>query len=172
MSNENMISATEIRGTRTNVRCGHCKHPLVCRLVHLKEIAVNRQSVISAARVAAPWVAALLLILIFAPQGFAKFSDSSGWATAFRIWGYPVWFRITIGVIELLAVVLLLWGRTAAVGAVLIICVMLGAMGTHLALENGRHMTSEIVPLTLATIVLILRRKELARLVSGRIRAE
>ena len=123
---------------------------------------MNRQSVISAAKVAGRWIPALLLVLIFAPQGFAKFSESSGWASAFRVWGYPVWFRVTIGIVELLAVALLLWGRAAAVGAVLIICVMLGAMGTHLALENGRHMTSEIVPLTLATIVLILRRKQLA----------
>jgi hypothetical protein len=34
---------------------------------------------------------------------------------------------------------------------------MLGAMGTHLALDHGRHLTSEVVPLTLATIVLIAR---------------
>src|SRR6185503_10814861 len=85
------------------------------------------ESLIRIAKVIGKYIPALLLILIFAPQGYAKFSDTSGWARAFRTWGYPVWFRITIGVIELLAVVLLLWGRTAAVGAILIICVMLGA---------------------------------------------
>jgi uncharacterized membrane protein YphA (DoxX/SURF4 family) len=125
---------------------------------------MNRQSVMKTAKIAAKWLPALLLVLIFVPQGFAKFSDSSGWASAFRGWGYPVWFRITIGAVELLAAALLLWGRTAVVGAFLIVVVMLGGMGTHLVFDNGRHMTSEIVPLTLATIVLILRRRELAYL--------
>ena len=126
------------------------------------------ESLIRIAKVIGKYIPALLLILIFAPQGYAKFSDTSGWARAFRTWGYPVWFRITIGVIELLAVVLLLWGRTAAVGAILIISVMLGAWGTHLAFDNGRHMTSEVVPLLLATIVLIVRRRELRELVARR----
>ena len=125
---------------------------------------MNRQSVMKAAKIAAKWLPALLLVLIFAPQGFSKFSDSSGWASAFRGWGYPDWFRLTIGAVELLAAALLLWGRTAVVGAFLIVVVMLGGMGTHLVLDSGRHMTSEIVPLTLATIVLILRRRELAHL--------
>ena len=119
-----------------------------------------KESVIRIAKIIGKWIPALLLILIFAPQGYAKFSDTSGWAKAFRTWGYPDWFRIAIGAIELLAVALLLWGRPAAVGAILIICVMLGAWGTHIAFDNGRHMTSEVVPLVLSVIVLIVRRHE------------
>ena len=125
---------------------------------------MNRESVMTVLKIAAKWLPALLLVLIFVPQGYSKFSDSSGWASAFRGWGYPDWFRVTIGAVELLAAALLLWGRTAVVGAFLIVIVMLGGMGTHLVFDNGRHMTSEIVPLTLATIVLILRRKELVHL--------
>jgi uncharacterized membrane protein YphA (DoxX/SURF4 family) len=110
----------------------------------------------------APYIPALLLITIFAPQGWAKFSDTSGWAIAFRHWGYPDWFRVMIGAVELTACVLLPWGRTAVIGALLIVAVMLGAMGTHLALEHGRHMTSEVVPLTLAIILLVLRRRQIS----------
>lgn len=123
---------------------------------------MDRQRAIEWARIAGRWIPALLLVLIFAPQGYAKFSDTSGWAIAFRNWGYPDWFRVTIGVIELTAVVLLLLGRTAAIGAILIIVVMLGGLGTHLVFDNGRHMTSEIVPLTLATLVLAQRWKQLS----------
>ena len=104
------------------------------------------------------WIPAILLVLIFAPQGWAKFNDASGWAAAFRHWGYPDWFRVTIGVVELSAVVLLLLGRTAAWGAILIVAVMLGAWATHVIFDGGRHMTSEVVPLVLATIVLVVRR--------------
>ena len=77
----------------------------------------------------------------FAPQAWNKMSETSGWAIAFRHWGYPAWFRITIGVIEGLAGILLLWSRTAIVGAVLIIVVMLGGTATHLLKDHGRHST-------------------------------
>jgi putative oxidoreductase len=123
---------------------------------------MKKDVLVSAAKVIGIWIPALLLVAIFAPQGWSKFSDASGWAAAFRGWGYPDWFRVTIGVVELLAVALLLLGRTAAFGALLIIVVMLGGMATHLLFDQGRHMTSEIVPLVLGSIVLALRRAQLA----------
>jgi putative oxidoreductase len=110
------------------------------------------------------WIPVLLLLFIFLPQGWAKFSDSSGWATAFRHWGYPDWFRIAIGVIELVGVVTLLWPRIAAIGAASLACVMLGGMATHVLKDGGQHLTSEVVPLALATIVLVTRRREARRL--------
>ena len=120
---------------------------------------MTRANLIRAAKFVGTWLPAVLLVLIFVPQGLSKFSDASGWAKAFRFWGYPDWFRITIGVLELLATLLLIGGRTAALGAIIIILVMLGGMATHLIFEGGRHMTSEVVPLVLATIVLVIRRK-------------
>jgi hypothetical protein len=69
-------------------------------------------------------------------------------------------------VTELSAVVLLLLGRTAAFGAILIIVVMLGGMTTHVIFDGGRHMTSEVVPLVLATIVLIVQRKQVSNLIA------
>ena len=119
--------------------------------------------VIQTAKVVGTWIPAILLILIFAPQGWSKFNDASGWAIAFRHWGYPDWFRITIGIVELTAVVLLLLGRTAAYGAILIILVMLGAWATHIIFDHGQHMTSEVVPLLLASIVLTVRRRQLKK---------
>ena len=124
---------------------------------------MNQAALKRVGRIAAAWVPAILLILIFVPQGWAKFSDTSGWASAFRVWGYPVWFRLTIGAVELFAALCLLWGRASILGASLIVCVMLGGMATHLIKEGGRHMTSEVVPLVLATIVLVARRREVMR---------
>jgi uncharacterized membrane protein YphA (DoxX/SURF4 family) len=125
---------------------------------------MTRTQLIKAARVIGTWLPAILLVLIFVPQGLAKFDDSSGWARAFRFWGYPDWFRITIGVLELLAALLLISGRAAVLGAMTIMVVMLGGMATHLIFEGGKHMTSEVVPLTLATIVFVIRRKQLLSL--------
>lgn len=125
---------------------------------------MNRNTIIRLAKAMGMWIPALLLVLIFVPQGWSKFFDDSGWAVAFRHWGYPDWFRVTIGVVELAAVALLLAGRTAAFGALLIIAVMLGGMVTHLIFDGGRHMTSEVVPLVLATVVLVVRRRQLSGL--------
>ena len=105
------------------------------------------------------WVFALFLAWVFARQGVSKFSDDSGWARAFRFWHFPVWFRILIGVAETTAALLLLWKRTAAAGAGIILVVMLGAMATHVYWGRPGQVTSEILPLVLATAVLLGRRK-------------
>ena len=104
------------------------------------------------------WVITIFLAYIFIRQGVSKFSDTSGWAQAFRGWHYPDWFRITIGVVEVAAAALLFVKRYAWIGAAMIIAVMLGGMGTHLFAGHPRHMTSEIMPLVLASIVLFVRR--------------
>jgi len=105
------------------------------------------------------WVFALFLAWVFIRQGWSKFDDTSGWARAFRTWHFPVWFRIMIGILETGASVLLLTRRTAFAGAVIIIVVMIGAMGTHIYWGRPQQVTSEILPLFLATTVAIGRRK-------------
>jgi putative oxidoreductase len=105
------------------------------------------------------WVFALFLVWVFVRQGVAKFSDTSGWARAFRAWHFPDWFRIMIGVLETSAAVLLLTRRTAFAGAVIIVVVMLGAMGTHVYWGRPGQVTSEVLPLLLATLVAFGRRK-------------
>jgi len=105
------------------------------------------------------WVVALFLAWVFIRQGMAKFSDTSGWARAFRVWHFPVWFRVAVGVAETVAAVLLLTRRTAFAGAIIIVAVMIGAMGTHVYWGHPGQVTSEILPLWLATLVAIGRRK-------------
>lgn len=99
------------------------------------------------------WIFALFLAWVFIRQGSSKFSDTSGWARAFRTWHFPVWFRVMIGVFETAAALLLLTRRTAFAGAILIIVVMIGAMATHIYWGRPAQVTSEIMPLTLATLV-------------------
>ena len=101
------------------------------------------------------------LVWVFLRQGWSKFSDNSGWAKAFLVWHYPRWFRIGIGVIEVTAALLLLTRPTATLGALMIIAVMLGAMGTHLYWGRPQQVTSEMLPITLATIIALGRREHL-----------
>jgi uncharacterized membrane protein YphA (DoxX/SURF4 family) len=116
----------------------------------------------------AVWIVTAMLVLMFARAGLDKFSDTSGWARAFSLWGFPVWFRILIGVAELTAAALLILPRTAPYGALLVVAVMLGAMGTHLAIGEARHITSEVVPMTFALIIFFARRPGWARRASTR----
>ena len=105
------------------------------------------------------WIFSLFLAWVFLRQGYSKFFDDSGWARAFRLWHYPDWFRITIGVVEVSAALLLLIRRFALIGAIMIVAVMLGGMATHVYWGQPRHVTSEILPLVLATIVAAGRRR-------------
>jgi putative oxidoreductase len=109
------------------------------------------------------WVVSAFLVYVFVRQGLAKFSDSSGWARAFAVWHYPIWFRIVIGVCEVAAAGLLLTRRTASIGAAMIAVVMLGGMGTHIYWGQPRQVTSEVLPLTLSLVVLLGRWRHFAR---------
>ena len=101
------------------------------------------------------WALSAMLIVVFARAGWDKFNASSGWARAFDFWGYPVWFRILIGGLEIGAALLLVWPRTAAYGAAIIILVMVGGMGTHVFLEHRpSRATSELGQLVFASLVL------------------
>jgi len=101
------------------------------------------------------WILAAMLIMVFARAGWDKFNASSGWARAFAFWHYPVWFRLLIGGLEIAASLLLLWPRTAAYGAAIIIVVMAGGMGTHVVIEQRpSRVTSEILHFIFASIVL------------------
>ena len=101
------------------------------------------------------WALTALLVMVFVRAGIAKFDSASGWSKAFAHWGYPVWFRVLIGVVEVAAAGLLLWPRTAAYGAILVIAVMLGGMGTHVFIEQRpAQATSELSHLVFASVVL------------------
>jgi len=112
----------------------------------------------TAVREAVLWLMAIFLAYVFSRQGLAKFSASSGWATAFRAWHYPDWFRITVGVVEVAAAALVLTPWTALAGGVLIVGVMLGAMGTHVWWGRPGQVTSEVLPLILGTLLAVGRR--------------
>jgi len=64
-----------------------------------------------------------------------------------------------IGVLELTAGLLVLWKRTAFAGAVTIMVVMLGAMATHVYWGRPAQITSEVLPLVVATLLALGRRR-------------
>jgi len=103
------------------------------------------------------WVVSAFLTFVFVNSGWPKFSNSSGWARAFTTWGYPTWFRVLVGVIEVLGGVLLLLPWTAMYAAMALAVIMLGAMSTHIAHGNPAGVSHEVFPLALLAGVIYLR---------------
>lgn len=118
--------------------------------------------------IGATWLVTLLVAFVFATQGWAKFFSNNFWARSFAHWGYPVWFRILIGVAECVAAALLLVPRLAAYGATLVIAIMLGGVATNLRAGEPRQMVAPLVWMVLASIILIVRRRIALRFASKR----
>lgn len=104
------------------------------------------------------WLVTLFLVTVFVNAGWPKFSAESGWGRAFAHWGFPNWFRVLVGVIEVAGGLLLLVPRTAVYAAAALAVIMLGAMGTHIiADKNPAAIYHEAVPLALLGLVVYLR---------------
>ena len=78
------------------------------------------------------WALQIVVALILFQTLFFKFTAAEESVYIFRTLGMEPWGRIGSGVAELIAMVLLLHPRTAAIGAVLSLCVISGAIFSHL----------------------------------------
>lgn len=96
-------------------------------------------------RVVLVWVFSLIIALIMISQGWPKFFETGRWTTSFAEWGYPVWFRMLIGVLELSGAVALMVPRVAHWGASVLAAVMLGAFGTLMLHGRGGDAATPLV---------------------------
>jgi hypothetical protein len=78
------------------------------------------------------WALQIVVALILFQTLFFKFTAAEESVYIFRTLGMEPWGRIGSGVAELVAVILLLHPRTAAMGAVLSLGVISGAIVSHL----------------------------------------
>lgn len=81
---------------------------------------------------AVSWITRGVAALILLQTLFFKFTGAKESVYIFTILGAEPWGRIGTGVVELVAAVLLLMPRTAALGAILSMGVMTGAILGHL----------------------------------------
>jgi putative oxidoreductase len=83
------------------------------------------------------WGIQILTALAFLAAGGSKLSSAPEMVEMFAKIGFGQWFRYVTGSLEVIGAVLLLLPRTAAVGAMLLAAVMIGAVGTHLFMIGG-----------------------------------
>jgi len=109
------------------------------------------------------WVVRGLLALAFVAAGGAKLYGVPMLVEEFQHIGLGQWFRYVTGGLEIMGAVLLLLPQKAALGALLLICIMIGAVITHLFVIGGSPVPA-IVLLALNVVVAYAERGQIASL--------
>lgn len=109
------------------------------------------------------WVVRGLLALAFLGAGGAKLYGVPMMVQEFEHIGLGQGFRYLTGALEVLGALLILTPSLAAFGALLLICIMIGATVTHLFVIGGTAVPA-LVLLALSAIVAYVKRGQLASL--------
>jgi putative oxidoreductase len=108
------------------------------------------------------WVVQVVLAAAFVSAGGAKLAGAPAMVQMFDAIGVGQWFRYVTGTLEVGSAILLFIPGLAAFGAVVLACVMVGAILTHLTVLHTPP-TGPVVLLVLAVIVLWGRWSQVAR---------
>lgn len=103
------------------------------------------------------WMLSVLLALTFFSMGVEKLMDEPMMAGLFRLFGYPPWSMVLVGLIEIAGAVLVLVPRVAHVGAFLLGCIMVGALYSHLSHGQGYLVAGPAILLAMAIALGVLR---------------
>ena len=101
----------------------------------------------------------VLLGLGFLMFGFMKFTSQM--VEGFKHFGYPSWFRVFTGLMEILSAALVIagiWNETfAAWGALLMVFTMIGAILTHIKMKDSiKGMMMPIILLVLSLVLFVI----------------
>ena len=83
------------------------------------------------------WVAKIALALIFMATGASKMLGVQQLVDGFALIGIGQWFRYVTGAIEISGALLLLWPRTSAIGALILLAVSVGAFFVQFFVMHG-----------------------------------
>ena len=102
----------------------------------------------------------VILGLGFLMFGLMKFG-SKQMVEGFKHYGYPGWFRVFTGIVEVISVILVIagiWNKTlAAWGGLFIVATMIGAIFTHIKIKDTvQQMMMPIILFILGLVVLLL----------------
>jgi putative oxidoreductase len=112
------------------------------------------------------WTLQVLVALAFVAAGSGKLLGSPDMIALFDAIGVGQWFRYVTGSLEVLGALLLIVPGRTAFGAVLLACVMAGAVVAHLTVLQ----TASTVPLLLFALTTLIawgRRSQLAGLLGS-----
>lgn len=100
-------------------------------------------------------VLSFVLAALFLFSGGSKLAGVEQHVQGFAHWRYPDWFRVVVGVVEVVAAILLLIPRFAFVGAVALIVIMAGATYTHLFRATGEGAMAAMTVVLLVVLLIV-----------------
>jgi putative oxidoreductase len=125
-------------------------------MYHKRYMELNTSATLGLAtrtRTIAVWALSIVLALGFLAAGTTKLAGIPIQAQIFQQLGYPNWFMYVTGALETAAALALLVPRYALAGVVIIICVMVGAVGSPLI--HGQASTTAVPIVLLAAAVAV-----------------
>jgi putative oxidoreductase len=108
------------------------------------------------------WVVQVLLACVFLSAGWFKLAGAPMMVEMFGTIGLGQWFRYMTGALEVGSGILMLIPGLAGFGAVLLACVMVGAILTHLTVLHNSPL-EPVILLVLTAIVLWGRWSQVSR---------
>ncbi len=103
------------------------------------------------------WVLQVLVALAFLASGGSKLAGAQQMVEVFEKVGIGQWFRYVTGLLEVGAGIGLLIPSVTFYGAAVLVCVMVGAVITHLAIIGGNPAPA-VVLLVLSGVIAYFRR--------------
>jgi putative oxidoreductase len=103
------------------------------------------------------WILQIVVAGTFLLAGGSKLAGASPMVAMYDTIGVGQWFRYVTGLIEVGSAILLLVPSLALVGAILLICTMVGAIIAHFTVLHSPP-TMPVVLLVLSAIIVWLRR--------------
>jgi putative oxidoreductase len=107
---------------------------------------------------AGTWSLQIILAMVFLSVGMAKISGVQSSIDMFREIGWGQWLRVFVGILEVSASVLLLFGPYATLGAGLLLISMAGAVMAHLWLIGGSIVPALVLGIV-AGLVMFMRQR-------------
>lgn len=99
------------------------------------------------------WVLSGLLAALYLAAGGSKLLGAQQHLEHFSKWGYPGWFRLLIGAVEVAAGIALLVPRAAFLASLTLAVVMAGAVYTHFRHDEAAQAVVPVVLLALVALV-------------------
>ena len=103
------------------------------------------------------WVLQIAAAIAFFLAGGSKFAGVEKMVSIFADIGWGQWFRYLTGVLEVIGAGLILLPRTALFGGLLLACIMLGGVFTHLFLVGGSPVPAIVLFCITATVAWLRR---------------
>jgi uncharacterized membrane protein YphA (DoxX/SURF4 family) len=113
------------------------------------------------------WTLTILPAVALFPAGAGKLIHRLVWAENFERWGYPGWFWLAIGALEVTSGIALLVPRAASAAAIVLAVTMVWALATFLHAGEAPRMLGPLLVLPFLCAVAYIRRSGMLPILSA-----